>query len=99
MIDAEYVDVTPRQKRRFPWFSVLYSLAFYGGCIAIAASNEDAWTRGAAAFGAAIFAPTIRFFSLARESVSEQEEQQLRWRLLTRPATVWAERAARRDRG
>ena len=82
VIDAEFEPVDRPPKRRFPWFTALYTLTFYAGCIAVAASNEAPETRGAAAFGAAIFGPAMRFFSQIGQRVSEQEAQSLRWRLL-----------------
>lgn len=83
-IDAEFRvvgDPLP-QRWRVHWFSMFYSLTFYAGCIAIAASHEDAATRGGAVFGAAIFGPMMRFFGQIAEKIPEQEAQQLRRRLL-----------------
>lgn len=99
VIDGEYTVVEPAYRPfKFRWFTTLYSLAFYAGCIAVAASNEEPATRGAAAFGAAIFWPSMRFFGLAAQRVTEQEAQQLRSRLLSRPASVWERASGRRDK-
>lgn len=86
VIDADFdvVGEPAFQPFRIHWFTLLYSVAFYAGCIALAASNEEPATRGAAAFGAATFGPIVRFFGQMTQKTSEREARQLRRRLLCR---------------
>lgn len=86
VVDADFdvVGEPPFRPFRIHWFSLAYTLAFYAGCIAIAASNEEPATRGAAAFGAATFGPIVRFFGQMTQTTSEREARQLRRRLLRR---------------
>lgn len=98
-IEGEYEVVEPAYRPpRFRWFTALYTAAFYAACIYGAVTQDDPALRGGMVLAAITFGPLNRFFGQVAQKVPAAEAEQLRSRLLSRPASAWGQRGARRDR-
>ena len=86
VLDVEWTVVGEPPPRRWGphWFSVLWYVVFIGGCVAIAASDEDPYTRGGAAFAAGMIFPFFHFLGSVTQRASESEVRLLRQRLRRR---------------
>src|SRR5690242_1755087 len=99
VIDADFDVVEPAYRPpRIHWFSTLYALVFYFGCVAAVVTLDDPVTRACAVVGAITYAPLMRLFGSVAQQVSEQEAHQLRQRLSTREPNVWEVWGSRRSR-